>query len=282
MPSIATSELRRMLQQVEPHMADDVTLPVLNAVHLEAHRGYLFAVASDRYTLAVARNALLGADETWRAMVPAADLPTVLAWLKASDETVEITVADLLPATELTTELTLTGKGSAVKLTAELGTGFPQWRTIIHSTLVTPLQPVEVSTWTTKYFARWKHADKVLHAMWSGPKSPMVLTDREGSFIGMQMPVNEGDAAPTHEAITSKWLGALAPIAYVGNERYSLDTQWSDKDDDVWEYTGRNRYGQPLMRLVGIDDDDHTLADLIKHYGPISCAAQVAVTPQGH
>jgi hypothetical protein len=36
------------------------------------------------------------------------------------------------------------------------------------------------------------------------------------------------------------------------------------------------------LLLVCYDYDEITLADLIKHYGPISCAAQVAVTPQGH
>lgn len=266
MPSISAAELRKMIQQVEPHMADDVSLPVLNAVHLEAHRGYLFAIASDRYTLAVSRNTLLGADETWRAMIPAEDLPTALAWLKSADETVHITVTEASPVTDLT----LTGKGRVLSLTGELGHGFPQWRTIIHSTLNTALQPIEVSTWTTKYLARWKHADRVLHAMWSGPKSPMVLTDREGSFIGMQMPVHEGDSAPTHEAITSRWLPSLTPIAYVNGQSYSLDVQWSDKDGDVWEYTGHNRYGQPLMRVVGIDDDDHELPALVKAYGPLS------------
>lgn len=263
MTSISAINLRTMIQQVAPHMGEDDTLPILNAIHLESRDGYLFAAASDRYTMAVARETLLGPDQTWRAMIPAGDLATVTAWLKNADDNIDIAVTENPPISDLT----LTCQGSVLKTTASIGNGFPQWRTIMRGALTADPEPVPLSAWTTKYLARWKHADKTLHAWQAGPDKPLVFTDSEGSFLGMQMPVRSEE---DRTALADRWLRCLTPIAYVDYQSYRLDIQWSDKDGDVWEYTGRDRYGSPLMRVVGIEDDDHTLPNLITQYGPIS------------
>jgi hypothetical protein len=260
--TINAATLRTMLQQVAPHMGEDDSLPVLNAVHLEARDGYLFAAASDRYTIAVARNTLLGPDQTWRAMIPAGDLATITAWLKSADDNIELTVTENPPISDLT----LTCQGSVLKTTASIGNGFPQWRTIMRSALAADPEPVPLSTWTTKYLTRWKHADKTLHAWQAGPNKPLVFADRAGSFLGMQMPVRD---EAERSVLVDRWLRCLTAIAYVDHQSYRLDVQWADKDGDPWEYSGQDRYGEPLMQVVGIEDDRHTLARVIELYGPI-------------
>jgi hypothetical protein len=248
-------------------MAADDYAPIINAIHMEADSGNLFAAASDRYTLAVARIGGIPADENWRAMIPAADLSVVLHWLKAADDgsDVEVTVTETAPIAELT----LATKGATLTISAEVGGGFPFWRTLIRAQLTGEQQPVDGSAWNSRFLARWKAGSDVLHATQAGPGKPLLFSDRGGDFIGMQMPVKEPDPV-TVESIAARWLHVITPIAYVDHQAYRLDRQWADKDGDVWEHTDRQRYGEPLMRLVGIEDDDHTLRQLVKDYGPIT------------
>ena len=55
--TMSGSQLHRMLAAVLPSAATDPLLPPLNAVHLETGPAGAYAVATDRYTLAVARHA---------------------------------------------------------------------------------------------------------------------------------------------------------------------------------------------------------------------------------
>src|SRR5205807_209534 len=49
------TRLAKLIKPVLPHMSDDDTLPAIHAVHLSARDGHLYAMATDRYTLAVNR-----------------------------------------------------------------------------------------------------------------------------------------------------------------------------------------------------------------------------------
>jgi DNA polymerase III beta subunit, central domain len=265
--NIAPSTLHTMLKQVRPHMASDGYLPALNALHIETRDGHLFVVASDRHTLAVAHATVIES-ETWRAMISADDLPAVLAWLEAvgSSDAVGLAIGGRIAPES---EITLTSTAGALTVCAESGTGFPQWRMIVRGQLTAEQQPVPGSAWTTKLLARWRHAGKVLEAAQAAPGKPIVFADSESSFIGLQMPVRMPEDV-TMGTIAERWLDIITPIAFVDHQPYRLDVQWSDKDGDVWEYTGRNEYSEPLMRVVGIEDDDHTLGRLVTEYGPIT------------
>lgn len=263
--TITAAELRLMLAQVTPHMSHDDTLPVINSVHLEARDGYLFAVASDRYTLAVARTAITS-DTHWKnTFVPAEKIPALEAWLDSAFDTVTLAV---IKADDAAT-LTITGKTGSMSIDYSNSEyrHFPDWRKLFRAQLDAKPQPVPLTGYTTKYLSRWEQAATVLQGWQYGPQGALVLMDEMGCFMGMQMPVRH---QITRDDLLAKWQGSLTRLAYVDDQQYSLDTQWSDKDGDVWEYTGRDRYSAPLMRVVGIEDDDHTLADLIAQYGPIS------------
>lgn len=266
MTSVTAHDLHRMLKQVTPHMGTDDTLPVLHAIHLEARAGNIFAIATDRYTMGVARNSIV-AEGDWQALIPAEDLPGVTAWLKAGSTTT-IAVAPA-PDGDLTV-LTFAGNGGSLRIAYPTSTygQFPSWRKMMRGQLAAEPVAVPLSGFTTDYLARWQHADTKLHTWQSGPSKALVLMDEVGDFLGMQMPINNGQW--TREDLTARWEGALTHLAYVDGQSYSLDVQWSDAQGDPWEYTGQDRRGEPLMRVVGIDGDDHTLADLLAKYGPLT------------
>lgn len=266
MTTVTATELHRMIEQVVPHMSDDGTLPAINSIQLEARDGYLFATATDRYTMAVARTAITSAD-TWRdVFIPAEHIPALLAWLKSAFGTVTI-------GTRLEEDdgaVTITSKNSSI--TVEFSRRYygklPDWRKLLHGYIASEPQPVALTGFTTKYLARWQKAAKTVQCWQYGATGALVVMDELGYFLGMQMPVRH---EITRDDLIAKWRGSLARIAYDDGTPYGLEHQWADAQGDPWEYTGRdNRDGQPLMRLVGIDDDEHTLADLITQYGPLT------------
>lgn len=265
MTTIAAAELHHMLEQVIPHMSDDDTLPVINSIHLETRDGYLFASATDRYTMGIARTAITTDDHWTNVFIPSEYLPTVTAWLEAAVGLVALTVTrDDDEAT-----LALAGKSGTLRIDYD-GRSYkhlPSWRTVLRDQLNAEPKPVPLTGFTTKFLARWEKAASVLQCWQYGAYGALVLMDEMGGFLGMQMPVRH---EITRDDLVAKWRGTLARYATVEGQEYNLETQLADKQGDPWEYTGRDRFGEPLMRLVGIDDDDHTLAAVIAMFGPLS------------
>jgi hypothetical protein len=266
--TVPAAELHRMFEQVVPHMSDDDTLPVINSVQLEARDGYLFATATDRYTMAVARTPLTSAD-TWRDIfIPAESIPALTAWLKPAFDTV--TIAILHEEDDATVQFTSKTSSITIERSRQPYKGMPDWRKVFHRYIDAEPQVVPLTGFTTKYLARWQKAAKTVQCWQYGATGALVVMDELGYFLGMQMPVRH---EITRDDLLSKWRGSLARIAYVDGVAYSLEHPWADAQGDPWEYAGRDSQTldkEPLMRLVGIDDDPHTLTRVIEEYGPLT------------
>lgn len=265
MTTITAAQLQHMLDQVKPHMSTDDTLPVINSVHLEVRDGYLFAAATDRYTLAVSRVAVTTADNWTHSFIPGENLPALEAWLEAAVGTVTLAVSNA--ADDGT--LTITGKTGSMTIAynSRAYKNFPSWRNLVRNEIDSQPQPVSLTGFTTKYLARWQQAGTVIQCWQNKPSSPLIVMGETGDFLGLQMPVRH---EISRNDLTDQWRRSLTRVACVDDREYSLDIQWSDSQGDPWEYTGKDRFNEPLMRLVGIDDDHHTLAQLVKQYGPLT------------
>lgn len=265
MTTITAAQLHHMLSQVKPHMSTDDTLPVINSVHLEVRDGHLFAVASDRYTLAVARTAITTPGYWTNAYLPGEHLPSLEAWLEAAVGTVTLAVSKADDASTLT----ITGKTGSMTIAYNNNAykNFPNWRNLVRGEIDAKPQPVSLTAFTTKFLARWQQAGTVIQCWQNKPGSPLIVMGETGDFLGLQMPVRH---EISRDDLTDQWRRSLTRVAYVGEQEYSLDVQWVDAQGDPWAYTGKDQFGEPLMRLVGIDDDHHTLAQLVKRYGPLT------------
>ncbi|MFF1341079.1 phiSA1p31-related protein [Streptomyces sp. NPDC058290] len=261
---LTAPELLSMLERVIPHMSDDDTLPVISAVHLESSNGVLYAFATDRYTMAVARVGVV-AEGDWTGPIPADNTQAVLQWLKAANTSAirikAITDGDF-------TELILVSADDELRiLSTKRSYGNPvNWRTLLRTQLDAESEPISVTGFTTEFLARWQHAGAVLTGWQASTGHALILMNHDASFIGMQMPVR---AEETRADLTAKWETALCPVGYVDGQSYRLDVQWTDVDGDPWEYSGNNRYGQPLMRLVGLDDAEVPLSELVAAHSPL-------------
>lgn len=274
MISILAKDLRGMFKQVTPHMDDPENyVPVIASVRLEARDGWLYAIATDRYTIAAARRPI-SVDRNGTGHVPGHLVPAFEAMLDAASsfgDDVTLTLPSV--GSDGPCSLVLATPGRR-RLTVEYEPDdykhFPDWRKILRATLTAEPTVVPLTGFTTRMLTRWEHSAAKLIAWQDAPGKPMVLLDELGYFAGLHMPVNFHWNGMKREDAASGWIAATTPTAVVDGVTYDLDKTWEDRHDDPWTYSGKDTPdGMPLMVLDGIDDDPHPLDRLISQYGPL-------------
>ncbi|MFE4697248.1 phiSA1p31-related protein [Streptomyces sp. NPDC056738] len=272
MISIEASSIRRMFEQVTPHMEDaEDGIPVISSVRLEARNGWLYAAATDRFTFAVSRRPVVVVEDGNRAgHLPGGFVAAVSAWLDAAAEA-GLAVTLSLPLEGRSAPLTFEAPGRG-KLTVDYDAGdfknFPNWRTFLRPTLTAEPVSVPVTGFTTRFLARWQHAAERLTAWQQGPNKPVVLLDELGYFAGLHMPVRQEGL--TREGVADEWIEATAHTATVDGITYDLSKTWEDRDGDSWTYSGDDTPdGMPLMVIDGIEENPYPLDRLIAQYGPL-------------
>ncbi|MFD3333574.1 phiSA1p31-related protein [Streptomyces sp. NPDC058700] len=259
MTTILSHELQRMLKQVAPHVGTDSTIPVIAAVHLESRDGYLYAVTTDRYTMAISRQPVLNTGE-WKTAIAGAHIPSLTAWLKNVDEvTLQVDNGD-------TPQLTLSGPVNSMTIAALPSSDkLPDWRGILRKYLDTEIAPIPLSGVTAKYLARWKESAQILHMWQATPRAPIVFMDEGSQFIGMQMPIRNDHT--NRDELIDGWRKSLTRYVDVGDIRFNLDEDMVDRDGDPWKCSGEERGGEPLVHLLGIEDDTFTLSSAVSQFG---------------
>nr|WP_119589807.1 phiSA1p31-related protein [Streptomyces scabiei] len=271
MISISAHDLRAMLKQVTPHMSEDDDIPVIHSVRLEARDGWLYAIASDRYTLGASRREII-ADGNRTGHVPGWFVPSLAAWLDGTAEYGE-TVSLSLPVDDRPAPLSFAASGCGtltVDYDADRYKAFPDWRKILHAALTAEPGLVPLSGVTTRYLTRWQHAADKLTVWQESPRKPFLFLDEHGHFAGMQMPVRY---ELTRDEAAPGWIAATAHTASVDGQTYDLRLTWEDRHGDPWTYSGRDLGDMPLMVIEGIEDDPHPLDRLVTQYGPLYAAS---------
>jgi hypothetical protein len=270
--TISANDLHRMFQQVTPHMSDDEYIPVIHSIRLEGRDGWLYAVASDRYTLGTARREILS-DCNRTAHVPGWVVPSLTAWLAGAADSGE-TVSLSLPADDQSAPLTFTAPGRStltIDYDADDYKDFPDWRKILHAALTAEPGIVPLSGYTTRFLSRWEHAAEKLTVWQEAPGKPFVFLDELGYFAGLHMPVRY---QLSRDEVAPGWIAATTPTGAVDGITYDLTKTWADRHGDPWSYSGNDTPdGMPLMILDGIDDDPHPLDRLVAQYGPLSASS---------
>lgn len=277
MISIPASDLRRMFKQVTPHMLNpDDYLPVISAIRLEARDGWLYAVATDRYTIAAARHQI-GGTLNQTGHIPGRLVPALTTWLdNAADD--GHTVSLDLPVDEEECRVVLAAGGLGnftVRYDAADYEKFPGWRKLLHAALTCEPGPIPLTGFTTRFLARWQHAAEELITWQEAPGKPLVLLDRRGTFAGLHMPIGfHNDPSVTRQGAAAGWIAATVRTATVDGITYTLDQPMTDRDGDVWNYTGKDYPdGTPLLAIEGIEDDPHPLDSVITQFGPLTATA---------
>jgi hypothetical protein len=264
---LTASRLLEMLEQVAPHADHFATAP-LNCLRLESDRAQLAVLATDRYTMAVAREPMLDGAE-WTVNLRLSDLDSLRAWLHRPKNHDSVTLTAYEDGSGPVLTLTQDCESISISTATNGVAKFPNWRQVMLHVLRRDVEAVPLTGFTSKYLARWQAVDSRLCAWQANAKSPLVLTDGEG-FLGLQMPVlHQAETRDSLIASWEKWL--VRRTAVVDGFRYSLDQVWLDRDGDPWEYAGfDDDAGEPMMRVCGLDGDEHRLSQLIAEYGPLT------------
>lgn len=206
--TINAHQLRLLLDKTADHMAHD-GIPVLHGVRLDADSQYLYAVASDRYTLASARYRLNHGEqgqEPWARTIPGTFLPALRQWL------------DLMKGAETLTihptdgQVTFTqGQTRLTASTAE-GQDFPDWRSLFRKMAAQSVEGDPFPALNTALFPRWAGAGQSLRTRVTADQKAVLFFGE--NFIGAQMPTRIGGFGPVKdETFTdthSQWQWTLA------------------------------------------------------------------------
>ncbi|MEW2300236.1 phiSA1p31-related protein [Streptomyces sp. NPDC006655] len=274
--TINAKDLRRMFEQVTPHMDDPENwVPVISSIRLESRDGWLYAVASDRYTIAVARCPIV-AERSCVGHIPGRLVAAFTALVDAAAECADDVTLTLPPVAAegmCTLKLSTVGrKQLTVEYEPDDYKTFPDWRKVLYSVLTAQPGQIPLTGFTTRFLARWQHAGEKLIVWQEAGDKPMLLLG-DDRFVGLQMPTSAYRDGAKREEIAAAWTAATVPTAVVHGFTYDLDKTWEDRHGDPWTYSGNEMPdGMPLMVIEGIEDDPHPLDRLIDQYGPLYAA----------
>lgn len=202
MITIADRTLSRLVAQTKPHMGEKSDVESVQNITFEYEGGVLYAVATNRFTLAVSRTQATGGDDQpWSAIVHRMQVPEVEAAIK---------LLDAKPVTLERTgdQLILSGEsGSRIAIALSPFAKLPvDWRKVMLAAIERPASSAQMAM-TPKFFGAWKNLPGPVQ-MWStGDGKPTLIVAAD--FIGAQMPVRARDSeSDTLRRELDAWLAA--------------------------------------------------------------------------
>jgi hypothetical protein len=190
--TINAHQLGRLIDKTAAHM-DGEDNEVLYGIRFDADARYLHAVASDRFTLAVARYGLNHGDcdqEPWAALLPAEHVETVREWLRAMKGAAWITLS--LAKDRLVFE----GPRTDLNIGIEVGIEYPDWRGVLRKLTETSSDGEPFPCLDSGYLSRFDTGD-ILRARVTADLKPVLLFGED--FIGAVMPARYAGLGPAEQ-----------------------------------------------------------------------------------
>lgn len=205
--TINAHQLGRLLDKTSNHMGSEYVEP-LHGIRLDVDAKYLYAVASDRYTIAVARYQLNHGDQTqeaWARTIPAEYLRSLREWIDSMQGAGLITIS--------TTKERLVFEGPQTDLSIAVNTSldFPDWRGILRKQVEQAAEGEAFPALNSGYLARF-NTGGILRARLTGDEKPLLVFAED--FLGAQMPTRYAGIYPckeeSFEGAHKSWLWTLA------------------------------------------------------------------------
>jgi|GEM_PF-3696401 len=219
---LTTKDLHDLLTPVLPHTGTDPEVPELGVIYLEVRGDVLYAVATDRYTMAAARHPLDESVDDAAVAISRDDAAAMLKLFKFSKkENPHLRlVIDKVPVPASPRGDTIDSLG--LTITAEDGTRLVLhgrghgplrgWRGLLRPVVERPLTPASpILALTPAYLSRWGKAagpGEVLTVHVGPEPVDPVLVQVEHRVIGVLMPVGHLDAGEA--VVGSPWPDELA------------------------------------------------------------------------
>lgn len=206
--TINAHQLKLLLDKTADHIGGDDLEP-LHGIRLDVDAKYLYAVATDRYTLAAARYQLNHGDqnqEPWARTIPGDIVPTLREWIETMKGAEYITIS--------TAKDRLVFDGPLVDLTVATNTAleFPDWRGLFRRIAAQTVEEAPFPALNSDFLQRWGATGQSLRTRVTADRKAVLFFGED--FIGAQMPSNGGGIGPakdqTFESAHSLWNWTLA------------------------------------------------------------------------
>jgi hypothetical protein len=258
--TINAAQLMQLIDKTVGHAGDEY-IEVLHGIRLDKDATHLHAVASDRYTLAVARYQLSDAElkgEPFARTIPLPWVKTLREWLQTTDGSEYVTIS-----TD-TSRLNFTTAASDLRIPISDSLEFPGWRGILCSITGQSSDPDTFPVLDSRFLARWAATEGMLRVRVSADRQAVLLFGED--FIGAQMPARFSGPGvceeATFEQARSLWAWTLAsePLADMADMPEPERPRWQ-ATPDVRE-TGKELLAQVLRANHDITGTYDTNPDL--------------------
>lgn len=215
---LTTRELHDLLTPVLPHASTDKTLPELGVIRIEVRDNVVYAVATDRFTMAATRHRLKEPTPDTEIAVGLADaaaLLKVFKYTRANDPEVHLVVGAVREDTVLDPAdrpaLTVSAKdGNTLVLPGREHRPLLTWRTIMAKVIHREQKPASPHlVLASPHLVRWtKAADGPYLSVHAGADNEPILVRAGEHFIGIWAP-RRADSEP--RLADSPWSKELPP-----------------------------------------------------------------------
>ncbi|MFJ2630917.1 hypothetical protein ACIO6U_02995 [Streptomyces sp. NPDC087422] len=209
--TLTAYQLSELIRKVEPHIGRHSGYGPIQGIRLDYDGRHLHAVATDRYTMAVARQRTRSNDPAWAHTLHADQVDALAAWLKANSADGNPHNVHLMPGEH---DITFNGDRGNITLPA-MGGPYPEWRGIFKKTMATPIGEAPYSRITAKLLGRWAAAGEQVSTWHAVASQPIIIVGN--GFLGLQMPARftGNDTARNIADDTATWAGSLGDAAPV-------------------------------------------------------------------
>lgn len=206
--TINAHQLKLLLDQTADHMGREGLEP-LHGIRLDVDSQYLYAVATDRYTIAAARYRLADSDqnqEPWARLIPGDVIPALRQWIDTMKGAEYLTIS--------ATEDRVVFDGPLADLTVATNTAlaFPDWRGLLRGIAAQTVEGEPFPALNSDFLPRWAAIRQSLRTRVTADKKAVLFFGE--NFIGAQMPSRGGGIGPaeeqTFDAAHGLWLWTLA------------------------------------------------------------------------
>jgi hypothetical protein len=189
--TINAHQLGLMLDKTTAHMGGD-HVEQLHGVRLDTDARYLYAVATDAYTLAAARYSLNKGDcdqEPWAALLPGGAVATVREWARAMKG------ADWITVSLSKDRLVFEGPNTDLNITVNTAQNYPDWRGLFRRIAAQTVDGEPFPALNSDYLQRWASAEQSLRTRVTADRKAVLFFGED--FIGAQMPTTGGGIGPS-------------------------------------------------------------------------------------
>jgi hypothetical protein len=206
--TINAHQLGLLIDKTVDHISGE-HVEVLHGIRLDVDSTHLYAVASDRYTLAAARYQLLHDDkgqEPFAVTLPADHIPSVREWLNTMKGAASVTID--------AADSRLLFKSAKADLSIAISTSleFPNWRGLFRGIAQQATEDAPFPAFQSAYLARWAATGHILRVRVTADQKAALLFGED--FIGAVMPARYAGVGPvtdeTFDSARSLWKDILA------------------------------------------------------------------------